>query len=776
MTTREIKHVVGSFAEVPLTDPAAAPAAVDAAQVDAYVRAAAAANHYAPEQLTWSTPEGIDVPPVFTRADRDAVVAEGYPLDTVPGVAPFVRGPYPTMYVNQPWTIRQYAGFSTAADSNAFYRRNLQAGQKGLSVAFDLATHRGYDSDHPRVQGDVGMAGVAIDSILDMRQLFDHIPLDQVSVSMTMNGAVLPILALYVVAAEEQGVAPEQLAGTIQNDILKEFMVRNTYIYPPKPSMRIISDIFAYTSAKMPKFNSISISGYHIQEAGATADLELAYTLADGVEYIRAGIDAGMEVDKFAPRLSFFWAIGMNFFMEVAKLRAGRLLWSELVAKFEPKSAKSLSLRTHSQTSGWSLTAQDAYNNVARTCIEAMAATQGHTQSLHTNALDEALALPTDFSARIARNTQLLIQQESNTTRPVDPWGGSYYVEWLTHQLANRARAHIEEVEAHGGMAQAIGEGIPKLRIEEAAARTQARIDTGQQPVIGVNKYQAEEDQQVEVLKVENSRVRAEQIEKLRRLRAERDSAQVERALAELTRAAASSEGGMANNLLALAIDAARAKATVGEISDALEQVYGRHQAEIRTLSGVYRDEAGKVTNITTASDLVEEFAEAEGRRPRILVAKMGQDGHDRGQKVIATAFADLGFDVDVGPLFQTPEEVAQQAADNDVHVVGVSSLAAGHLTLVPALRQALAEAGRPDIMVIVGGVIPPDDFAALYEAGAAAIFPPGTVIADAAIDLLKKLAHELGHEIGSGAREYPAPELPVGSHPRPQVTIRGVG
>ncbi|MBF6130132.1 methylmalonyl-CoA mutase [Nocardia brasiliensis] len=759
MTTREIKHVVGSFAEVPLTDPAAAPAAVDAAQVDAYVRAAAAANHYAPEQLTWSTPEGIDVPPVFTRADRDAVVAEGYPLDTVPGVAPFVRGPYPTMYVNQPWTIRQYAGFSTAADSNAFYRRNLQAGQKGLSVAFDLATHRGYDSDHPRVQGDVGMAGVAIDSILDMRQLFDHIPLDQVSVSMTMNGAVLPILALYVVAAEEQGVAPEQLAGTIQNDILKEFMVRNTYIYPPKPSMRIISDIFAYTSAKMPKFNSISISGYHIQEAGATADLELAYTLADGVEYIRAGIDAGMEVDKFAPRLSFFWAIGMNFFMEVAKLRAGRLLWSELVAKFEPKSAKSLSLRTHSQTSGWSLTAQDAYNNVARTCIEAMAATQGHTQSLHTNALDEALALPTDFSARIARNTQLLIQQESNTTRPVDPWGGSYYVEWLTHQLANRARAHIEEVEAHGGMAQAIGEGIPKLRIEEAAARTQARIDTGQQPVIGVNKYQAEEDQQVEVLKVENSRVRAEQIEKLRRLRAERDSAEVERALAELTRAAASSEGGMANNLLALAIDAARAKATVGEISDALEQVYGRHQAEIRTLSGVYRDEAGKVTNITTASDLVEEFAEAEGRRPRILVAKMGQDGHDRGQKVIATAFADLGFDVDVGPLFQTPEEVAQQAADNDVHVVGVSSLAAGHLTLVPALRQALAEAGRPDIMVIVGGVIPPDDFAALYEAGAAAIFPPGTVIADAAIDLLKKLAHELGHEIGSGTAESAAAE-----------------
>ncbi|WP_225730118.1 MULTISPECIES: methylmalonyl-CoA mutase [unclassified Nocardia] len=752
MTTGEMKHLIGNFAEVPLADRAPEPAEVDAAQVDAFVAGAAAANNYTPEQLVWATPEGIDVPPVFTKADRDAVAAEGYPLDSVPGIAPFVRGPYPTMYVNQPWTIRQYAGFSTAADSNAFYRRNLAAGQKGLSVAFDLATHRGYDSDHPRVQGDVGMAGVAIDSILDMRQLFDHIPLDQVSVSMTMNGAVLPILALYVVAAEEQGVTPEQLAGTIQNDILKEFMVRNTYIYPPKPSMRIISDIFAYTSAKMPKFNSISISGYHIQEAGATADLELAYTLADGVEYIRAGIDAGMEVDKFAPRLSFFWAIGMNFFMEVAKLRAGRLLWSELVAKFDPKSPKSLSLRTHSQTSGWSLTAQDAYNNVARTCIEAMAATQGHTQSLHTNALDEALALPTDFSARIARNTQLLIQQESNTTRPIDPWGGSYYVEWLTHQLANRARAHIAEVEAHGGMAQAISEGIPKLRIEEAAARTQARIDTGQQPVIGVNKYQVDEDQQVEVLKVENSRVRAEQLEKLERLRAQRDPAAVERALAELTRAAGSSEGGMANNLLALAIDAARAKATVGEISDALEKVYGRHQAEIRTLSGVYRDEAGKVTNISRASELVEEFAEAEGRRPRILVAKMGQDGHDRGQKVIATAFADLGFDVDVGPLFQTPEEVAQQAADNDVHVVGVSSLAAGHLTLVPALRRALAEVGRPDIMVIVGGVIPPGDFDELYAAGAAAIFPPGTVIADAAIDLLKKLAAELGHEIGSAA------------------------
>jgi methylmalonyl-CoA mutase len=748
----DIKHVIGSFAEVPLG--ATTATEVTGAQVDSFVADTAAATGYTPDQLVWSTPEGIDVPPVFTKADRDGIVADGYPLDSVPGVAPFVRGPYPTMYVNQPWTIRQYAGFSTAADSNAFYRRNLASGQKGLSVAFDLATHRGYDSDHPRVTGDVGMAGVAIDSILDMRELFDRIPLDQVSVSMTMNGAVLPILALYVVAAEEQGVKPEQLAGTIQNDILKEFMVRNTYIYPPKPSMRIISDIFAYTSAKMPKFNSISISGYHIQEAGATADLELAYTLADGVEYLRAGLDTGMAIDQFAPRLSFFWAIGMNFFMEVAKLRAGRLLWSELVQQFEPKNAKSRSLRTHSQTSGWSLTAQDVFNNVARTCVEAMAATQGHTQSLHTNALDEALALPTDFSARIARNTQLLLQQESGTTRPIDPWGGSYYVEWLTHQLAQRARAHIAEVEAHGGMAQAISEGIPKLRIEEAAARTQARIDTGQQPVIGVNKYQVDEDTPIEVLKVDNTRVRAEQNAKLQRLRAERDAAEVERALAELTRAASSSDGGMDNNLLALAIDAARAKATVGEISDALEKVYGRHQAEIRTLSGVYREEAGKVTNISKAMALVEEFAEAEGRRPRILVAKMGQDGHDRGQKVIATAFADLGMDVDVGPLFQTPDEVAQQAADNDVHIVGVSSLAAGHLTLVPALRQALAEVGRPDIMVIVGGVIPPGDFDELYEAGAAAIFPPGTVIADAAIDLLQKLAANLGHEIGTSATE----------------------
>ncbi|MFI8565899.1 methylmalonyl-CoA mutase [Rhodococcus sp. NPDC078407] len=742
-----ISHTIGSFADVPLVDPdEPTPSPPSAEDVAAHVEEGAKANFYTPEQVVWSTPEGIDVKPVFTEADRDAAEAEGYPLHSYPGAPPFLRGPYPTMYVNQPWTIRQYAGFSTAAESNAFYRRNLAAGQKGLSVAFDLATHRGYDSDHPRVQGDVGMAGVAIDSIYDMRQLFDGIDLGSVSVSMTMNGAVLPILALYVAAAEEQGVGPEKLAGTIQNDILKEFMVRNTYIYPPKPSMRIISDIFAYTSEKMPKYNSISISGYHIQEAGATADLELAYTLADGVEYIRAGLDAGMDIDTFAPRLSFFWAIGMNFFMEVAKLRAGRLLWAELVQQFEPKSAKSRSLRTHSQTSGWSLTAQDVFNNVARTCVEAMAATQGHTQSLHTNALDEALALPTDFSARIARNTQLLIAQESNTVRPIDPWGGSHYVEWLTHQLADRARAHIAEVEEAGGMAQAIGEGIPKLRIEEAAARTQARIDSGRQPLVGVNKYVPDEPDTIEVLKVENSKVRREQIEKLERLRAERDTAEVEAALANLTRAAASDQPGMENNLLALAIDAARKMATVGEISDALEKVYGRHQAEIRTISGVYRDEAGKSENITRATVLVERFAEDEGRRPRVLVCKMGQDGHDRGQKVIATAFADIGFDVDVGPLFQTPEEVARQAADNDVHVVGVSSLAAGHLTLVPALRQALADVGREDIMIVVGGVIPPGDFDELYAAGAAAIFPPGTVIADAAIGLVEKLSVALGH------------------------------
>ncbi|MEV5576083.1 methylmalonyl-CoA mutase [Spirillospora sp. NPDC052269] len=699
------------------------------------------------ETLVWETPEGIAVPSVYTGDDLA-------PLDflhTLPGVAPFLRGPYPAMYATQPWTIRQYAGFSTAEESNAFYRRNLAAGQKGLSVAFDLATHRGYDSDHPRVAGDVGMAGVAIDSIYDMRQLFDGIPLDRMSVSMTMNGAVLPIMALYIVAAEEQGVAPEALAGTIQNDILKEFMVRNTYIYPPAPSMRIISDIFAFTSRRMPKFNSISISGYHIQEAGATADLELAYTLADGVEYIRAGRDAGLSIDSFAPRLSFFWAIGMNFFMEVAKLRAARLLWAKLVKQFDPENPKSLSLRTHSQTSGWSLTAQDVFNNVARTCVEAMAATQGHTQSLHTNALDEALALPTDFSARIARNTQLLLQQESGTTRTIDPWGGSAYVERLTYDLARRAWGHIREVERAGGMARAIDEGLPKLRIEEAAARTQARIDSGRQPVIGVNKYRPDADESIEVLKVDNASVRAQQIDKLRRLREERSEDDARSALEALTRAASAAEAGtrgsgLDENLLALAIEAARAKATVGEISDALERAYGRHSAQIRTISGVYREEAGEVSAIEQARALTAAFEEAEGRRPRILVAKMGQDGHDRGQKVIATGFADLGFDVDVGPLFQTPGEVARQAVEADVHVVGVNSLAAGHLTLVPALRAELAALGRDDIMIVVGGVIPPQDFAELREAGAAAIFPPGTVLAEAAQDLLRDLASRLGH------------------------------
>ncbi len=683
----------------------------------------------------WRTPEGIDVP-ASLGADTNTDLA--FP-GTFPGLAPFVRGPYPTMYVNQPWTIRQYAGFSTAEESNAFYRRNLAAGQKGLSVAFDLATHRGYDSDNPRVTGDVGMAGVAIDSILDMRQLFDGIPLDKMSVSMTMNGAVLPILALYVVAAEEQGVAPNQLAGTIQNDILKEFMVRNTYIYPPTPSMRIISDIFAFTSQEMPRFNSISISGYHMQEAGATADLELAYTLADGVEYVRAGVAAGLDVDAFAPRLSFFWAIGMNFFMEVAKLRAARLLWSHLMEQFDPKNPKSSSLRTHSQTSGWSLTAQDVFNNVTRTCVEAMAATQGHTQSLHTNALDEALALPTDFSARIARNTQLFLQQESGTTRTVDPWGGSHHVEWLTNELAHKAMAHITEVEEMGGRAAAIEAGIPKLRIEEAAARTQARIDSGQQAVIGVNQYRLapDEEDDIEVLKIENAEVRAAQLAKLDQLRAERDQADVDAALHALTNAADRGEG----NLLALAIDAARAKATVGEISDALEKVYGRHVATIRTIEGVYRAEVGaEADSVVAVRAKVDEFAAANGRRPRILIAKMGQDGHDRGQKVIATAFADLGFDVDIGPLFQTPEEVARQAVEADVHVVGASSLAAGHLTLVPALRDALAELGRPDIKITVGGVIPPDDVPELLDMGAVAVYPPGTVIPDAALELLDLL------------------------------------
>jgi len=686
------------------------------------------------DAFVWNTPEGIDVKCLYTPSDLEGDMGH---VESFPGFAPFLRGPYPTMYTNQPWTVRQYAGFSTAEDSNAFYRRNLAAGQKGLSVAFDLATHRGYDSDHERVSGDVGMAGVAIDSIYDMRTLFEGIPLDQMSVSMTMNGAVLPILALYVVAAEEQGVAPEKLAGTIQNDILKEFMVRNTYIYPPQPSMRIIGDIFEFTSQEMPRFNSISISGYHMQEAGATADLELAYTLADGLEYLRTGQQAGLKVDDFAPRLSFFWAIGMNFFMEVAKLRAARIIWADLVGGFQPTNPKSSSLRTHSQTSGWSLTAQDVYNNVVRTCVEAMAATQGHTQSLHTNAFDEALALPTDFSARIARNTQLFLQQESGTTKVIDPWGGSYFVERLTRDLADRALQHIDEIEQMGGMAAAIEAGIPKMRIEEAAARTQARIDSGRQVVVGVNKYRPGNEEPVDVLRIDNAEVKAAQIAKLERLKAERDSEQVEKALAALTKSADTGDG----NLLALAIDAGRTKATVGEISLALEMAYGRHKAEIRSISGVYSSEVGDETEpVNSVRDLVEQFSVQEGRRPRILIAKMGQDGHDRGQKVIATAFADLGFDVDIGPLFSTPAEAARQAVENDAHIVGASSLAAGHLTLIPELRDALAAEGREDIMIVVGGVIPPQDFDALKEAGAAAIFPPGTVIAEAATELLENL------------------------------------
>jgi methylmalonyl-CoA mutase len=695
----------------------------------------------APESTAapWVTPEDIPVKPVYGPDDLKGLDF----LQTFPGMPPYVRGPYPTMYVTQPWTVRQYAGFSTAEDSNAFYRRNLAAGQKGLSVAFDLATHRGYDSDHPRVSGDVGMAGVAIDSIYDMRTLFSGIPLDQMSVSMTMNGAVLPVMALYIVAAEEQGVPPAKLSGTIQNDILKEFMVRNTYIYPPAPSMRIISDIFGFTSANMPKFNSISISGYHMQEAGATQDLELAYTLADGVEYVRAGIATGLTVDKFAPRLSFFWAIGMNFFMEVAKLRAGRLLWAKLMKQFNPADPRSLSLRTHSQTSGWSLTAQDVFNNVIRTAIEAMAATQGHTQSLHTNALDEALALPTDFSARIARNTQLFLQQESGTTRIADPWGGSFYVERLTYELAKKAWGHIQEVEELGGMAKAIEAGIPKLRIEEAAAKTQARIDSGTQSVIGVNKYKPEDERAIEVRKVDNTAVRHMQIEKLNQLRAERDAAKVQECLDALTRAA---EGGN-GNLLALAVDAARAKATVGEISYALEKVFGRHRAEIRAISGVYKREASAMSqSIDRVLKLVAQFEGDEGRRPRILVAKVGQDGHDRGQKVIASAFADLGFDVDIGPLFATPAEAARQAVENDVHIIGVSSLAAGHLTLVPELKAALTAEGRGDIMIVVGGVIPPQDYDELKTSGAEAIFPPGTVIAEAAEQLMHSLNRRLGH------------------------------
>ena len=691
----------------------------------------------------FETPEGIDIKTLYEESDINSLDF----LHTWPGIPPYVRGPYPTMYTTKPWTVRQYAGYSTAEESNAFYRRNLAAGQKGLSVAFDLATHRGYDSDHPRVSGDVGMAGVAIDSILDMRQLFDGIPLDQMSVSMTMNGAVLPILALFIVAAEEQGVPKHKLSGTIQNDILKEFMVRNTYIYPPLPSMRVISDIFAYTAAEMPRFNSISISGYHMQEAGATADLELAYTIADGIEYVRAGIDAGLSIDSFAPRLSFFWGIGMNFFMEVAKMRAARLIWAKLIKEYEPKDARSLSLRTHCQTSGWSLTAQDVFNNVTRTCIEALAATHGHTQSLHTNALDEALALPTDFSARIARNTQLFIQQETGTCDVIDPWGGSYYVERLTHDLAKKALQHIDEIEGLGGMAKAIEAGIPKMRIEEAAARTQARIDSGRQIIIGINRYSAQNDAKIDVLKVDNALVRNKQLEKLSRNRADRNEIIVTEKLKSLTAAAENNEG----NLLELAVDAARAKATVGEITSALEEIYGRHVANVKTVSGIYTSEVGADNEMTnTVSQLVENFQESEGRRPRILIAKMGQDGHDRGQKVIASAFADLGFDVDIGPLFQTPEEVAKQAVENDVHIIGASSLAAGHLTLVPGLKQSLINLGREDIMIVVGGVIPEQDFAELYDAGATAIFPPGTVIAEAASDLLRKLATSLGHKFSN--------------------------
>jgi methylmalonyl-CoA mutase len=690
------------------------------------------------EKQIWTTPEGIEVKSFYEPRDRDGIDLSS----EWPGLAPFLRGPYPTMYLTQPWTVRQYAGFSTAEESNAFYRANLAGGQKGLSVAFDLATHRGYDSDHPRVSGDVGMAGVAIDSIHDMRTLFSGIPLDSMSVSMTMNGAVLPVMALFIVAAEEQGVPMATLSGTIQNDILKEFMVRNTYIYPPAASMRIVADIFAFTAANMPKFNSISISGYHMQEAGATQDLELAYTLADGLEYLRAGVAAGMSIDAFAPRLSFFWAVGMNFFMEVAKLRAARKLWAGIVKSFDPKSDKSLALRAHCQTSGWSLTAQDPFNNIVRTQIEAMAATQGHTQSLHTNALDEALALPTAFSARIARNTQLFLIEETGTTQIIDAWGGSYYVERLTAELAARAKAHMDEIESLGGMAKAIESGLPKRRIEEAATRTQARIDVGRQTVVGVNMFTPTIERDLNVLKVDAAAVRARQVEKLKRLRAGRDEAATQAALAALT------EGAQGRaNLLQLSVEAARAKATVGEISLALEKAFGRHVAETRAISGIYLSETGPgVEAPDRVIAMTRAFAENEGRAPRILVAKMGQDGHDRGQKIIASAFADLGFEVEIGPLFATPEEVAARAAKGQVHIVGVSSLAAGHLALVPALKAALGKLGLDHTMIVVGGVIPAQDFAALREAGADAIFPPGTVIAEAAQDLLERLNERLGY------------------------------
>ncbi|MCS6245762.1 MAG: methylmalonyl-CoA mutase [Opitutus sp.] len=713
-------------------DPAA-PAVRTAAEWASAASTAAGAKALA----DWKTIEQIPLKPVYGPGDLRAVDHLGFTA----GIAPYLRGPYATMYVLKPWTIRQYAGFSTATESNAFYKRNLAAGQMGLSVAFDLATHRGYDSDHPRVVGDVGKAGVAVDSVVDMQALFAGIPLDRISVSMTMNGAVLPVLAFYIVAALEQGVKLEQLAGTIQNDILKEYMVRNTYIYPPLPSMRIIADIFEFTSKKMPKFNSISISGYHMQEAGATADLELAYTLADGLEYLRTGIKAGIDIDAFAPRLSFFWAQGKNLFMEVAKMRAGRLLWAKMVKQFNPKNAKSMALRTHSQTSGWSLTEQDPFNNIARTCVEAMAATLGHTQSLHTNSLDEAIALPTDFSARIARNTQLFLQAESGICNVVDPWGGSYYVEKLTADLVEKAWAHIEEVEKLGGMAKAIETGLPKLRIEEAAARRQAMIDSGQETIVGVNKHRLEQEAPMEILEVDNSVVRIAQIKQLEELKAKRDSAAVARCLAALTAAAKSGEG----NLLALSIEAAQARATLGEISDALEAVYGRYQAQIRTCSGVYnRAYSEGQSEVTKVRELADDFAAREGRRPRILVAKLGQDGHDRGAKVVATAMADMGFDVDIGPLFQTPAEAARDAVENDVHVVAMSSLAGGHKTLLPQLIAELKALGRDDIMVVTGGVIPAQDYAFLYANGAAAVFGPGTPVPRSATIVLEKLTAQL--------------------------------
>jgi methylmalonyl-CoA mutase len=694
-------------------------------------RAAEALKENAPEDRTWATAEHIDVRPLYTEAD----LAEFEHLDFVSGIPPFLRGPYATMYVQRPWTVRQYAGFSTAAESNAFYRRNLAAGQKGLSIAFDLATHRGYDSDNPRVIGDVGKAGVAIDSILDMRILFDRIPLDKMSVSMTMNGAVLPVLALYIIAAEEQGVSMDKLSGTIQNDILKEFMVRNTYIYPPAPSMRIVSDIIAFTAKHMPRFNSISISGYHMQEAGATADIEMAYTLADGLEYVRAGLHAGLNIDEFAPRLSFFWGVGMNFFMEIAKMRAARMLWARLIRQFNPGNPKSMSLRTHSQTSGWSLTQQDPFNNVARTCVEALAAALGHTQSLHTNALDEAIALPTDFSARIARNTQLFIQEETNICRAIDPWAGSYYVERLTHELAYRGWELIREVEDLGGMTKAIEAGLPKTRIEEAAARKQARIDSGKDTIVGVNKFRLEEEDSIDILEIDNTAVLAAQNQRLQELRASRNDEEVRAALQGITETAASD-----GNLLEACVAAARLRATVGEMSDAMEKVFGRHKAVIHTIRGVYSSEAADDADFVRARELTDSFAKKEGRRPRIMIAKLGQDGHDRGAKVIATAFADLGFDVDIGPLFQTPEEAARQAAENDVHVVGVSSLAAGHKTLVPALLAELERLGRDDIIVVVGGVIPVQDYDYLYDAGVMAVYGPGTVIPKAALQLLSIL------------------------------------